>query len=35
LTPRIAPPCDITVNAVLMPSRSDPPSPQKRRFVGA
>ena len=33
--PRIAPPCVITVNAVLMRVRSGRPSPQKRRFVGA
>jgi hypothetical protein len=32
---RIAPPCDITVNAMLMPSRGDTLSPQKRRFIGA
>jgi hypothetical protein len=32
--PRIAPHCGITVNAMLMTSRSDPLSRQKRRVVG-
>src|ERR1700751_4365641 len=34
-TPRNARHCGITVNAMLTPSRSDAPCPQKRRFVGA